>query len=101
VGFVIAASLAFATGGAFMKAAAGFTRPWPSAAVVALFVVGAFLLARAVVADGLSTAYTYGLGVEAILSIVVGMCWFGERLSPVQLIGISLIIVGVAGVRLG
>ena len=31
VGFVIAASVAFAAGGAFMKAAGGLTRPWPSA----------------------------------------------------------------------
>jgi multidrug transporter EmrE-like cation transporter len=101
VGFVVVASLAFATGGALMKVSAGFTRAWPSVAVAALFVLGAFLLARAVGTEGLSTAYTYGLGVEAIMSIVVGMSVFGERLTPVQLVGLALIVVGVAGVRLG
>jgi multidrug transporter EmrE-like cation transporter len=101
VGFVIGASVAFVLGGAFMKASAGFTRLWPSLAVIALFVLGAFLLAQAVRASGLATAYTFGLGIEALLSILVGIYWFGERLTPTKLIGIVLIVIGVAGVRGG
>ena len=98
---MIAASTAFALGGAFMKVSDGFVRVWPSLAVVGLFVLGSFLLTRAVHAGGLATSYTFGLGVEAILSIILGMYVFGERLSPAQLIGIALIVVGIAGVRLG
>jgi multidrug transporter EmrE-like cation transporter len=101
VGFVLAASTAFAVGGAFMKAAGGFTRPWPTVAVVALFVLGAFLLSCAVQTSGLTTAYTIGLGIEAILAIVLGVHLFGEHLSPAKLIGVALILVGVAGLRLG
>ena len=84
-----------------MKAAGGFTRLWPSAAVVTLFVIGAYFLTRAVQRSGLSTAYTLGLGVEAVLAVGVGMCLFGERLSPAKLVGIGLIALGVASVRLG
>jgi multidrug transporter EmrE-like cation transporter len=98
---VLAASMAFAVGGAFMKAADGFTRPWPTVAVVALFVLGAFLLTCAVQKSGLSTAYTIGLAVEAIVSIILGVRLFGEHLSPAKLIGVALILVGVAGVRFG
>jgi len=29
------------------------------------------------------------------------MLWFGERLSPVNVIGIAFIVVGVAAVRFG
>ncbi len=101
VGFVVAASVAFAVGGAFMKESDGFTRLWPSAAILVLFVVGAVLLTRAVQTDGLSTAYTIGLGVEAILSITLGVYVFGEHVSPTKLIGLSLIVVGLAGVRVG
>jgi quaternary ammonium compound-resistance protein SugE len=101
VGFVIGASFAFALGGAFMKASAGFTRPWPSLAVISLFVLGAFLLTQAVDARGLATAYTFGLGVEALLTIIVAIYWFGERMTPTKLIGIVLILLGVAGVRGG
>lgn len=84
-----------------MKASHGFTRLSPSLMVVILFVVGAGLLSRAVQRDGLSTAYTLGLGIEAILSIMLGVYLFGEQLSVVKLIGLSLIVVGLAGVRLG
>ena len=84
-----------------MKAAGGFTQPWPSAAVITLFVVGAFLLTRAVQRTGLATAYTVGLGIEAILVVTVGVGLLGERPSPVKMIGVGLIILGVAGVRLG
>lgn len=99
--FVITSSAAFALGGAFMKSSHGFVRPWPSLAVVILFVLGSYFLTRAVHAGGLATAYTFGLGVEAILSIALGMSVFGERLSPAQMVGIALIVVGIAGVRLG
>jgi multidrug transporter EmrE-like cation transporter len=101
VGFVIGASVAFALGGAFMKASAGFSRLWPSLAVISLFVLGAFLLTRAVRVSGLATAYTSGLAVEALLTILVAIYWFGERLTPTKLISIALIVIGVAGVRGG
>jgi multidrug transporter EmrE-like cation transporter len=101
VAFVLAASGAFAVGGAFMKASLGFTRVWPSLAVVALFVLGAFLLTRAVQLAGLSTTYAIGLGVEAVMSTILGRYLFGEHLSSSQLLGVSLIVAGVVGVRLG
>jgi len=101
VGMVIAASVAFGLGGAFMKASDGFSRPWPSAAVIILFIVGAIVLAHAVRENGLSVAYTVGLGVEAVVSVVLGRYVFGERLSTGQLIGLMLILAGVASVRLG
>jgi multidrug transporter EmrE-like cation transporter len=84
-----------------MKASAGFSRLWPSLAVVSLFVLGAFLLTQAVRVSGLATAYTFGLGVEALIAILVGVYYFGERLTPTKLIGVLLIIAGVAGVRGG
>ena len=98
---MIAASVAFAVGGAFMKFSVGFTRVWPTAAVIVLFVVGAFLLSRGIRMGDLSTAYTLGLGVEAIVSVAIGTYVFEERLSPVKLLGVALIIAGATGVRFG
>jgi quaternary ammonium compound-resistance protein SugE len=100
-GSVLAASVVFAIGGAFMTASAGFTRPWPSMAVLLLFGVGAFLLSRAVRIGGLSTAYTVGLGIEAVLSMGLGIYLFGERPSVMKTLSVGLIVAGVAGVRLG
>jgi multidrug transporter EmrE-like cation transporter len=101
VGAVILASLAFAVGGAFMKASDGFTRPAPSTAVAVLFLSGAVLLAHAVRSHGLQTAYVLGLGLEAVASIGLGHLVFGERLTWTQSFGVVLILAGVTSVRLG
>ena len=98
---VIAASVAFGVGGAFMKASDGFTRPWPSSAITILFLLGAVLLSHAVRTEGLSMAYTAGLGIEALVSVGLGRYVLGERLSIAQLAGIGLILAGVASVRAG
>ena len=99
---VILASLAFAVGGAFMKLSDGFTRPWPSAAVAVLFLVGARRCSASRSGrEGLSTAYTIGLGIEAVVSIALGRWMFGERLTGPQLVGVLLILAGVVSVRLG
>ena len=83
-----------------MKASNGFTRLWPSIAVAALFLAGSVMLARAVRGQGLSTAYVLGLGMEAVVSIGLGMWLFGERVTPGQIAGIVLITAGVAIVRI-
>jgi multidrug transporter EmrE-like cation transporter len=97
---VAVASVAFAVGGAFMKASNGFTRFWPSSAVLVLFVLGSVLLARAVRLEGLSTAYLLGLGLEALASVGLGLWLYGERLSPGRMAGVVLIAAGVAVVRI-
>ncbi len=84
-----------------MKISVGFTRVWPTIVVTVLFLVGAYLLSRAVLTGGLSSAYTVGLGVEAVISVAIGLYLFDERMSPVQLFGVALILVGVTGVRFG
>ena len=84
-----------------MKASDGFTRPGPSAAVLALFVGGAVLLTYAVKSQSLSSAYVVGLGLEAVVSIGLGLWLFGERLTWTQGIGVVLIVAGVTSVRLG
>lgn len=81
LGVVALASLAFAAGGAVMKVSDGFARLWPSLAVAALFVAGAALLARAVRTDQLATVYLIGLGLEAMITVALGMVVFGEHLT--------------------
>jgi multidrug transporter EmrE-like cation transporter len=98
---LILASVAFSAGGAFMKPSGGFTRPGPSLAVVACFVLGAVLLTRAVSRGNLSTTYVLGLGLEALVSVGVGLLLLGERLTIVQTAGIACILVGLVVVRTG
>jgi small multidrug resistance pump len=98
---IVAGSLAFSIGGAFMRTSAGFTRLWPSLLVAVCFVVGAAFLARAVQMGGLSTTYVVGLGVEAIISVGIGLIILGERLTTTQITGLLIIGVGLLTVRRG
>jgi multidrug transporter EmrE-like cation transporter len=101
VGFVVVASLAFGVGGGLMKLSAGPHGAWPVIGAAALFVVGALLLTRAVRTEGLSVAYMAGLGIEGLVSVGIGRYVFAERLTPPQAIGLGLIAIGIASLRLG
>jgi small multidrug resistance pump len=78
---IIIGSVAFSVGGAFMRLSEGFTRLWPSVIVATCFVVGAGFLAKAVNRGGLSTTYVIGLGLEALISVGIGLALLGERLT--------------------
>jgi small multidrug resistance pump len=98
---IIIGSLAFSIGGAFMGLSDGFTRFWPSVAIAVCFVVGAAFLARAVNHGGLSTTFVVGLGVEAVISVGIGLALLGERLTGAQTVGIAIILIGLATLEHG
>jgi multidrug transporter EmrE-like cation transporter len=98
---LVAASLAFSTGGMLMKPSGGFTRLGPSLGIVVCFVIGAVLLTRAVERGGLSTTYLVGLGLEAVVSVAAGLLLLGETLTVAQGAGIVLILGGVVAVNSG
>jgi multidrug transporter EmrE-like cation transporter len=99
--WILTASAAFGVGGAFMKTSEGFARLVPGLVALACFLVGAVLLTMAVRAEGLSTAYTIGLGVEAVVSVGLGRYLYGEHLHAPQAVGVGLIVVGVLAIRAG
>lgn len=98
---IVIGSLAFSVGGAFMGLSAGFTRLWPSVVVAMCFVIGAGFLARAVHRGGLSTTYVIGLGIEALISVGIGLALLGERLSGAQTAGIGIILLGLVTLKHG
>ncbi|HZY07937.1 MAG TPA: SMR family transporter [Ilumatobacteraceae bacterium] len=98
---IIIGSVAFSIGGAFMRLSEGFTRLWPSVIVATCFVVGAGFLAKAVNRGGLSTTYVIGLGLEALISVGIGLALLGERLTVSQTAGVAIILVGLATLKHG
>ena len=44
--------------------------------------------------DGLTTVWIVGLGIEAVVSVVLGMWLFSENFSSFQIAGIVLIVGG-------
>jgi membrane-bound ClpP family serine protease len=63
---IVLASVIFAIGGLMMSFAEGFTRLAPSLGVAVSFVLGSFLLSKAVQAEGLTIPYILGLGIESV-----------------------------------
>ena len=93
---IMGGSLAFSVGAAFMKSSQGFTRLVPTAVVMISFLLGAAFLTRAVKTNNMSTTVIVGLGIEAVITVSIGIFLLGDRLSVRQAIGVLLVLVGTA-----
>lgn len=96
---LVLAAACFATGGLFMKMSAGVSRPLPTMAFLALFLIGAVLQAMAMRRADLGVAYIAVLGFEAALAAVFSVAVFHEHWSPARILAVALIIAGVVVLR--
>ncbi|QDQ28184.1 quaternary ammonium compound efflux SMR transporter SugE [Chitinimonas arctica] len=83
-----------------LKYSAGFTRLWPSLATVAAMAASVALLGLALRTLPLGTAYTVWTGIGAVGTVILGMLLFGEPISPARLLCVSLIVIGILGLKL-
>jgi quaternary ammonium compound-resistance protein SugE len=83
-----------------LKPAEGFTRFWPSLAVVAFGTAAVVVLTRALNDIPLSTAYAVFTGVGAAGTTVAAAVLFGEPLTAARLASIAVVAAGVVGLRL-
>ena len=83
-----------------LRESAGFTRLWPSVAVVAGYGISFWLLA--LVLQQLSIGFTYAVWSAAgtALIVAVGVLAFGEPATALKVASIGLIILGVVGLNL-
>jgi|SRR5579883_16664 len=92
---LIVAALAFSIGGVLMKLSAGLTRPAPTAGFLGLFVLGASLQSIGMRRTDLSVAYTFVLGVEAAVTVLLSVWYLKESCPPQRLAAIVLIVIGI------
>ncbi|MCY1077344.1 DMT family transporter [Archangium lansingense] len=92
-------SVCFAGGGIFMKLSEGVSRLLPTLAFLALFVIGAVVLAVAMRRGELGVMYIAVLGLEAALTLVFSVAFFHESFSVTRILAVVLILVGVALLR--
>lgn len=83
-----------------MKATDGFTRLWPTLAVLAGYAVSFVLLAQAVKSIQVGVAYAIWSGVGTAAIVAVGAVFLGEPLTTAKVAGIALIIAGVVMLNL-
>jgi quaternary ammonium compound-resistance protein SugE len=83
-----------------LQASAGFTRPTWVAATAASGVASFYMLSLALRTLPVGTAYAVWTGIGAAGVAIVGIAVKGEPATPLHLVAIALIILGVACLRL-
>lgn len=82
-----------------LKYSHGFTRLVPSAAMILSMLFSVGLLALAVRDLPLGMSYAIWTGIGAVGAVLSGILLFGEPSNPLQIFFLSLIIVGIVGVK--
>jgi multidrug transporter EmrE-like cation transporter len=93
------ASIVYAAGGLCMKLSQGLTRPLPTVALFALFMLGASLQTLGMRRADLAVAYIVVLGLEAVAAVAISIVVLGETCSLSRLGAVALVIAGIAWLR--
>lgn len=83
-----------------MKYSEGFTRFWPSAAVVVFGLASFFVLAEAAKSLPLGTAYAVWVGIGAAGTAIAGIVLFAEPVTAWRIAGLLLIVAGIVVLKL-
>ncbi len=89
------AILAEVFGTSFLKASEGFTRFWPSVAVIVGYIVAFYFLALSLKVIPVGIAYAIWAGFGVVLIALIGWIVFSQKLDTPAIIGISMILGGV------
>lgn len=84
-----------------LKASDGFSRLWPSVAVVVGYGVAFTLLAFALKTLDVGPAYALWAGLGTVGAAIGGWLIFSERLSLLTVSGIVIVVIGVVAITLG
>jgi quaternary ammonium compound-resistance protein SugE len=83
-----------------LKYTEGFTRLVPSALTLTAMVASIVLLGLALKALPVGTAYAVWTGIGAAGTVIFGMLFLNESVSPHKIIAVALILAGVIGLNL-
>jgi len=79
-----------------LKASAGFSRPGPSAVVVIGYGISFYFLSLTLQSIPVGVTYAIWSGVGIVLITLVAWLVYGQALDAAAIVGLSLIIAGVA-----
>lgn len=83
-----------------LKMSNGFRNPLTDAVFVVGMALSVWLLAVAMKAIPMGTAYAVWTGIGAIGGVVVGIIAFGESASALRIASAALIVAGIVGLKL-
>jgi len=83
-----------------LKYTEGFTRFWPTVGTVLAMILSVWLLGMAMKSLPVGTAYAIWVGIGAIGTAIFGILLFGESANLGRVLSLSLIFVGIVGLKL-
>ena len=98
--YLLAAGLLEIVWAVGLKFTQGWTRLGPSLGTALAMAASFFLLARAIQAIPMGTAYAIWTGIGAAGTAALGMLFFGESATPIRLFSLLLIVSGIVGLRI-
>jgi quaternary ammonium compound-resistance protein SugE len=82
-----------------LKYTEGFTRPVPSVLTVVGALLSFYLLSIAMKDIPVGTAYAVWVGIGATFTAILAVFLFGEAVTPMRVLGISLIVAGIIALK--
>ncbi len=82
-----------------MKYTEGFTRFWPSICTAVAMIASFFFLSKALKTLPVGTAYTTWTGIGAVGTVILGILLFSESRDIPRIIFITMIVVGIIGLK--
>ncbi len=83
-----------------LKYSEGFARLWPTLVMAAAGALSFYLLAISTKSLPMGTAYAVWTGIGAVGTVVMGILFLKEPSDLFRLVSISLIVVGIVGLRI-
>jgi quaternary ammonium compound-resistance protein SugE len=83
-----------------LKFSLGFTRLVPSIITVIFIVLSFFCVSQAMKTIPIGTAYAIWAGIGAAGTVICGIFLFGDSYHIIRLLSISLIVIGIIGLKL-
>ncbi|MCR9125913.1 MAG: SMR family transporter [Rhodobacteraceae bacterium] len=98
--YLILAVMTETIGTSALQASAQFTRFWPSVLVVVAYGLSFYLMALTLSAMPVGVVYALWSGLGIVMIAIIGFLVFGQRLDLPAILGLGLIIAGIAVIHL-
>ncbi len=82
-----------------LKYSEGFTRAVPTVVTIVLALGSFYLLSQAMKTLPVGTAYAVWVGIGAVGTAIAAVFLFGEPVSAMRVIGVLLILAGIAALK--
>jgi quaternary ammonium compound-resistance protein SugE len=83
-----------------LKYTEGFSRPWPSLGTITAMIASFYFLSQALRTIPVGTGYAVWTGIGAVGTALLGMVILGESVAPLRLLSLTLIVLGMMGLKL-